>query len=69
MYYAARRKVAVSNPDEVIRFFNRPNPSSRTVALGSTRPLKEIGTRKLSGDKERPAHKADNITTICEPIV
>jgi hypothetical protein len=36
MHYATSRKVADSIPDEVIGFFNWPNPSSRIVALGST---------------------------------
>jgi hypothetical protein len=40
----------------------------RTMALGSTQPLTEMNTRKLSGGKERPAGKADNLT-IYEPIV
>jgi hypothetical protein len=30
-----------STPDEVSGFFNLPNPSSHTVALGSTQPLTE----------------------------
>jgi hypothetical protein len=33
----------------VIGFFNLPNPSSRTMALGSTQPLKEMSTRNLPG--------------------
>jgi hypothetical protein len=32
-HYATSRKVACSSPDEV-DFFNLPNPSSRTMALG-----------------------------------
>jgi hypothetical protein len=55
--------------DEVIGFFNRPNPSSRTIALGSNQPLTEMSTRNLPGGKGRPARKADNLTAICEPIV
>jgi hypothetical protein len=39
------------------------------VALGSTQPLKEMSTRNLPGGKRRLAHKADNLTAICEPIV
>jgi hypothetical protein len=39
------------------------------MARGSTRPLTEMSTRKLPGDKGRPAHKADNLTAICEPNV
>jgi hypothetical protein len=58
-----------SIPDEVIWFFNWPNPSSRTMALGSTQPLTEISTRNIPGVKGRPARKADNLTANCEPIV
>jgi hypothetical protein len=59
-----------SIPDEVIGFFfNSPNPSSRTMALGSTQPLTEMSTRKLPGSKGRPACKADSHTTMCELIV
>jgi hypothetical protein len=35
-HYATSRKVAGLIPDEVIRFFNSPNPSSRNMSLGST---------------------------------
>jgi hypothetical protein len=62
-------RFAGSVPDEVVGFFNLPNPSSRTVALGSTQPLTEISTVTLSGNKRRLARKADNLTAICEPIV
>jgi hypothetical protein len=50
-------------------FFNLPNPSSRTMALGSTQALTEMSTRNLSGGKGRPARKADKLTAICEPTV
>jgi hypothetical protein len=53
--------------DDVIEFFNFPNPSSRTMALGSTQLLTEMSTRNLPGGKGRPARKADNLTAICEP--
>jgi hypothetical protein len=49
--------------------FNLPNPSSRTMTLGSTQPLTEMSTRNLPGDKGWPARKADNLTAISEPIV
>jgi hypothetical protein len=49
-------------------FFNLPNPSSRTMALGSTQPLTSMSTRNLLGGG-RPARRADNLTDICEPIV
>jgi hypothetical protein len=52
-HHATSRKVAGSSPDEV-DYFNLPNPSSRTTALGG---------------KGRPAGTADNLTAICESIV
>jgi hypothetical protein len=58
-----------SIPDEVIGFLNLPNPSSRTMALGSTHPLREMVTRNFPEGKGRPACKAGNLTAICEPIV
>jgi hypothetical protein len=65
-HYATSRKVAGSIPD-VTGFFYWPNPSSRTMALGSTQPVTEMTTRNFPGGKERPARKADNLTAICEP--
>jgi hypothetical protein len=50
-------------------FFNLPNPSSRTMALGSTQPLTEMSTRNIPGGKKRPARRADNVAAICEPNV
>jgi hypothetical protein len=35
-------------------FLYWPNPSSRTMALGSTQPLTEMSTRNLPGGKGRP---------------
>jgi hypothetical protein len=58
-----------SIPGEVIGFFNLLNPSSRTMALGSTQPLTEMTTRNLPGGKGWPAHKAENLTAICELVV
>jgi hypothetical protein len=49
-----KQEVAVSIPDEVTRFFNLPNPSSRTMALGSTQPLTEMSTRNLPGGVKGP---------------
>jgi hypothetical protein len=39
------------------------------MALGSTQPLTEMSTRNPPGSKGWPAHKADSLTAICEPIV
>jgi hypothetical protein len=50
-------------PDEV-DFFGLPNPSSCTMALGSTQPLAKMCTRDLPGGKRRPAHRADNLPAI-----
>jgi hypothetical protein len=50
-------------------FFNWPNPSSRTMALGSTKPLTEMIPGGFLGAKAGPARKAHNFTAICEPIV
>jgi hypothetical protein len=58
MLQAGRSPVRI--PDEV-DFFNLPNPSSRTMVLGSTQPLTEMNTRKLPGGKKRPARRADNL--------
>jgi hypothetical protein len=55
-------------PMRSLDFFNWPNPSSRTMALGSTQPPTEMSIRNLPGGKERPARKAENLTAICEPI-
>jgi hypothetical protein len=52
-------------PDEVTGFFNLPNTSIRTVALGFPT---EMSTRNLLGSKRRPEFKAD-LTIICELIV
>jgi hypothetical protein len=46
-YYATSRKVTASIPDLMIAYFNRPIPSSRTVALGWTQPVAEMTTRNL----------------------
>jgi hypothetical protein len=48
-HYATSRKVAGSSPDEVIGFFNCPNPSSRIMALGSTQPPTEMSIRNILG--------------------
>jgi hypothetical protein len=68
-HYATSRNIAGSIPDEFIGFFNWPNPSSRTMALGSTQHLTEMSTRNLPGRYGLPARKADNLTAIYEAIV
>jgi hypothetical protein len=63
---AGRSPVRV--PDEV-NFFNLPNLSSCTMALGSTQRLTEMSTRNLPGGKKRLARRADNLAATCEPNV
>jgi hypothetical protein len=58
-----------SIPNEVIGFFNLPNPSSCTMVVGSTQPLTEMSTRYVPGGKGWPVRGADNLTAICEMIV
>jgi len=45
---ATNRKVAGSIPDGVIGIFHWHNPSSHTMALGSTQPLTEMSTRSIA---------------------
>jgi hypothetical protein len=44
-------EVAGSSPNDVDFFFNLPNPSKHTMALGSIQPLAEMSTRNLQGGK------------------
>jgi hypothetical protein len=53
----------------LLKFFNLPNPSSSTMALGLTQPLTEMGTRNILGGIGWPARRADTLTAIYEPIV
>jgi hypothetical protein len=63
------QKVVGSRPDE-LDFFDLPNPSSHTRALGSTQPLTEMSIPGIFlGSKGRPARKSDNLTATCVPIV
>jgi hypothetical protein len=62
------RKVAGSI-SETIGFFKWFNPSSCTMALGSTKPLTEMSTSNVPGGKALPARKACNLNAICEPGV
>jgi hypothetical protein len=55
--YARSWNVAGSIPEEVIAFFNWPNPSRRTRSLGSTQPLTKMSTGSPAGGKERLSHK------------
>jgi hypothetical protein len=60
-HYATSRKVVGSNPEEVIGFFNWRNPSSRTMALGSIRPLTDEYHESSWG--QRAASRRVKLTT------
>jgi hypothetical protein len=62
--FRADRKVAGSIRDKGTEFFNLPDPSSPTMALGLTQSLTEMSTRKFSW-----GIKADNPNAICETTV
>jgi hypothetical protein len=49
-------------------FFNSPNPSIRTVTLGSSQPLTEMSTRNLPRGTGWPARMTDNLTAIRENV-
>jgi hypothetical protein len=61
--------VQSSIPNEVTGYYSLPDPSSRTMVLGSTEPLTGMSTRNIPGSKGRPGHKADNLTAVFEPNV
>jgi hypothetical protein len=46
-HYATSRKVACSFPNEVNGFFNSPNPTSCTMAMGLTQPLTKLSIRTI----------------------
>jgi hypothetical protein len=66
MLQAGRSPVRISDEAD---FSNSPNPSGRTMALGSTQPLTKMSTRTLPRGKKRPARRADNLAAIYEPNV
>jgi hypothetical protein len=68
------RKVAGSNPDEVIDFFFFSVYLILPAALGSwvysVYNRNEYQKKKMFlGSRARPVIKADNLTAICKPIV
>jgi hypothetical protein len=65
MLQAGRSPVRV--PDEV-DFFNLPNPSSRTMALGSTQPLTGMSTRNLPGGKKRLTTLPPHVCRMSENV-
>jgi hypothetical protein len=50
-------------------FFNSPNPSKRTMALGFIQSLAEMSIRNLHWGKGRLENKAENRIATCEPTV
>jgi hypothetical protein len=54
-------------PKRSLDLFNLPNPSSRTMALGSTQPPSETNSRNIHGVKR--GRGLDKFTAICEPTL
>jgi hypothetical protein len=54
-----------------IFLFNLPNPSTRTLTLRLTQNLtkKKEYQKTILVARARPAHKVDNLTAVCEPII
>jgi hypothetical protein len=44
---ATSRSVAGSIPDGSVQFYHHHNPSDRTMAMGSTQPVAEMGSRNV----------------------
>jgi hypothetical protein len=72
--YSVHRNVTGSKQNEVNEFFSIC--LIRPAALGEggfTQPLTEMSTRSRKimflGSRARPVRRADNLTSICEPIV
>jgi hypothetical protein len=61
-------RLRIRFPMRSLEFFDLPNPSSCTMALGSTQSVTEMSIRNLPGDKGRPTRKAV-FTAIYEPTV
>ena len=57
-------KVAGSIPYRLTGIFHWPQPSSRSMDLGSTHPLTKISIRLFPGSKWRQVSGADNLATF-----
>ena len=62
---ATNRKVAGSIPDGVTGIFHWHNHSDRTMALGSTQPVTEMSTRRISWGK---GGRCARLTTLPLPV-
>jgi hypothetical protein len=71
MYYVTSRKVAGSNSDEVIGFFQFIKSFQRNYGAGVDLACyrKEYQEFSLGGGGVLSARKADSTTAICDPIV
>jgi hypothetical protein len=75
-HYDTSREVAESIPHEDITFFYLSNPSSRSMILGLTQPLKETSTRNLPGRESSrrvnltfSRRKPHIFTATCDPTL
>jgi hypothetical protein len=65
-HYVTSRKVVGSIPDEVIGLLNSFQPH---YGPGVDSASNKNAYQESSGGKWRPAHKADSLTAVSEPIV
>jgi hypothetical protein len=54
--------------EQVIGFFNLPNPCSRIMARGLLNLWQKQVPEIFLRSKGRPTREADNLVAICEPI-
>ena len=66
---ATNRKVAGSIPNGVFGIFRWHNPSDRTTALGSTQPLTEMSTRKISWGKCGRCVRLTTLPPLCAIVM
>ena len=64
-YYAAIRKVVRTNSDGVTGIFHWHNPSGRTMALGSTQPLKKWVPGTYPGGKGGQSIRLTTLPPLC----
>jgi hypothetical protein len=73
MYYATRRKIEGSSPDEVNDFFSihliLPAVLGPGVYSASNRKKYQKKNIMFVGSRTRPVCRNDNLAAICEPIV
>ena len=68
-HYTTNRQVPGLNLGGVIGIFLWHNPSGRTMALGSTQPLKETSIRCISWGYRRPVVRLTSLPPSCAVVM